>query len=151
MGTSSLRSSVRTSLGVRTTDSSNEESKKRPFGSFLTFLAGDEGFEPPNGGTRTHCLTTWRIPIGVNIIISYLLDKIQIFAIILTEGSSLERRKCNSLKIKLDKIDHDSPKYYALKYEYDDVLEEQQNLECSVKYLEEEYNSSRAELKKYDD
>ena len=29
-----------------------------------TDLAGDEGFEPPNGGTRTHCLTTWRIPIG---------------------------------------------------------------------------------------
>ncbi len=25
-------------------------------------MAGDEGFEPPNGGTRTHCLTTWRIP-----------------------------------------------------------------------------------------
>ena len=25
-------------------------------------VAGDEGFEPPNGGTRTHCLTTWRIP-----------------------------------------------------------------------------------------
>ena len=30
----------------------------------VTNLAGDEGFEPPNGGTRTHCLTTWRIPIG---------------------------------------------------------------------------------------
>lgn len=25
-------------------------------------MAGDEGLEPPNGGTRTHCLTTWRIP-----------------------------------------------------------------------------------------
>ncbi len=25
-------------------------------------LAGDEGFEPPNAGTRTQCLTTWRIP-----------------------------------------------------------------------------------------
>lgn len=24
-------------------------------------LAGDEGFEPPNAGTRTRCLTTWRI------------------------------------------------------------------------------------------
>ncbi len=26
------------------------------------FMAGDEGFEPPNAGTRTRCLTTWRIP-----------------------------------------------------------------------------------------
>ena len=25
-------------------------------------LAGMEGFEPPNGGTRTRCLTTWRHP-----------------------------------------------------------------------------------------
>lgn len=28
------------------------------------FLAGVEGFEPPNAGTRTQCLTTWRHPIG---------------------------------------------------------------------------------------
>ncbi len=26
-------------------------------------LAGVEGFEPPNDGTRTRCLTTWRHPI----------------------------------------------------------------------------------------
>ena len=26
------------------------------------YMAGDEGFEPPNAGTRTQCLTTWRIP-----------------------------------------------------------------------------------------
>ena len=26
------------------------------------FLAGDEGFEPPNVGTKSRCLTTWRIP-----------------------------------------------------------------------------------------
>ncbi len=25
-------------------------------------LAGEEGFEPPNAGTRTQCLTTWRFP-----------------------------------------------------------------------------------------
>ena len=31
----------------------------------FTKMAGDEGFEPPNGGTRTHCLTTWRIPNGL--------------------------------------------------------------------------------------
>ena len=41
-----------------------EEQKNRPKDLFLFFVAGDEGFEPPNGGTRTHCLTTWRIPIG---------------------------------------------------------------------------------------
>ena len=27
-------------------------------------MAGMEGFEPPNGGTRTRCLTTWRHPNG---------------------------------------------------------------------------------------
>ena len=27
-----------------------------------------EGFEPPNGGTRTRCLTTWRHPIGKTIL-----------------------------------------------------------------------------------
>ncbi len=36
--------------------------KNDPTGHFLHSMAGDEGFEPPNGGTRTHCLTTWRIP-----------------------------------------------------------------------------------------
>lgn len=25
-------------------------------------LAGEEGFEPPNAGTKTRCLTTWRLP-----------------------------------------------------------------------------------------
>ena len=35
-------------------------------GVSLSLMAGDEGFEPPNGGTRTHCLTTWRIPNGLN-------------------------------------------------------------------------------------
>lgn len=28
----------------------------------LFSLAGMEGFEPPNAGTRTQCLTTWRHP-----------------------------------------------------------------------------------------
>ena len=35
---------------------------KRPPNSERSCLAGDEGFEPPNAGTRTQCLTTWRIP-----------------------------------------------------------------------------------------
>ena len=26
-------------------------------------LAGEEGFEPPNAGTKNQCLTTWRLPI----------------------------------------------------------------------------------------
>lgn len=25
-------------------------------------MAGEEGFEPPNAGTKTQCLTTWRLP-----------------------------------------------------------------------------------------
>ena len=29
---------------------------------YISYLAGDEGFEPPNTGTRNQCLTTWRIP-----------------------------------------------------------------------------------------
>jgi hypothetical protein len=28
----------------------------------LNCLAGVEGFEPPNGGIKTRCLTTWRHP-----------------------------------------------------------------------------------------
>ena len=29
---------------------------------FRQKLAGVEGFEPPNGGIKTRCLTTWRHP-----------------------------------------------------------------------------------------
>ena len=29
---------------------------------YATKLAGVEGFEPPDGGIRIHCLTTWRYP-----------------------------------------------------------------------------------------
>src|SRR5687767_12455080 len=28
-------------------------------------MAGEGGFEPPNGGSKDRCLTTWRLPIGV--------------------------------------------------------------------------------------
>lgn len=27
-------------------------------------MAGGEGFEPPNAGTKTRCLTTWPTPIN---------------------------------------------------------------------------------------
>ena len=30
----------------------------------IIILAGMEGFEPPNAGTRNQCLTTWRHPIS---------------------------------------------------------------------------------------
>ena len=36
--------------------------EKRPAEGRSFFLAGDEGFEPPNVGTKSRCLTTWRIP-----------------------------------------------------------------------------------------
>jgi hypothetical protein len=36
-----------------------------PFGSRLvSIVAGMEGFEPPNVGTKNRCLTTWRHPIN---------------------------------------------------------------------------------------
>ena len=37
-----------------------DEQKNTPDISRVFNLAGAEGFEPSNGGTRTHCLTTWR-------------------------------------------------------------------------------------------
>ncbi len=36
-------------------------------------MAGMEGFEPPNAGTRTQCLTTWRHPTTLLIIHDYPL------------------------------------------------------------------------------
>ena len=27
-------------------------------------MAGEEGFEPPNGGSKGRCLTTWLLPNG---------------------------------------------------------------------------------------
>ena len=27
-------------------------------------MAGEEGFEPPNDGSKGRCLTTWRLPIA---------------------------------------------------------------------------------------
>ena len=48
---------------------SHQRSESRIKKSLIEDMAGDEGFEPPNGGTRTHCLTTWRIP---NVCIYYI-------------------------------------------------------------------------------
>ena len=42
---------------------SHRQRKRRTESSSFS-LAGDEGFEPPNAGTRNQCLTTWRIPNG---------------------------------------------------------------------------------------
>ena len=33
-------------------------------------MAGVEGFEPPNAGTKNQCLTTWRHPTKARIIIA---------------------------------------------------------------------------------
>lgn len=30
-------------------------------------MAGEEGFEPPNDGSRDRCLTTWRLPNGEKV------------------------------------------------------------------------------------
>lgn len=41
----------------------------------LFYLAGMEGFEPPNAGTRNQCLTTWRHPnINVKCSLASVLD-----------------------------------------------------------------------------
>ena len=38
-------------------------------------MAGMEGLEPPNAGTKNQCLTTWRRPIvGVCVIVSFCLN-----------------------------------------------------------------------------
>lgn len=31
-------------------------------------LAGEEGFEPSDGGSKVRCLTTWRLPSGTSIL-----------------------------------------------------------------------------------
>ena len=46
--------------GCSHSPSPRQEKRRTESSSF--FLAGDEGFEPPNAGTRNQCLTTWRIP-----------------------------------------------------------------------------------------
>jgi hypothetical protein len=41
-----------------------EHLKKGVYPTKTTYLQiGVEGFEPPNGGTKNRCLTTWRHPI----------------------------------------------------------------------------------------
>ena len=42
--------------------SHNLEPRKKTILRRSLFLAGMEGFEPPNAGTRNQCLTTWRHP-----------------------------------------------------------------------------------------
>lgn len=31
-------------------------------------MAGEEGLEPPNAGTKTRCLTTWPLPNSVTLL-----------------------------------------------------------------------------------
>lgn len=40
--------------------------EKIPADADISYMAGVEGFEPPNAGTRNQCLTTWRHPIASN-------------------------------------------------------------------------------------
>ena len=37
------------------------------------FLAGMEGFEPPNAGIKTRCLTTWRHPNSMTIVANFFI------------------------------------------------------------------------------
>ena len=74
-------------------------------------MAGDEGFEPPNGGTRTHCLTTWRIPNGLKEILIHLFKKCKNapdieargipFGIGGLEAEGLQARQDNAFRVHL--------------------------------------------------
>jgi hypothetical protein len=63
---------------------------------------GAEGFEPPNGWTKTSCLTTWRRPIDLTFVIlavhprslSTVLEKIFSFSFVFGD-----RRSCDRLKL----------------------------------------------------
>ena len=56
--------SSRTPMGSHPLPLRGQKKKPEYTACTLTFsLAGVEGFEPPNAGTRTQCLTTWRHPI----------------------------------------------------------------------------------------
>ena len=71
-------------------------------------MAGDEGFEPPNGGTRTHCLTTWRIP-NVSIIIPHIyLSCYNIFN--MAKKKTFTPKQLSSLTAEeiIDKIQHEN-------------------------------------------
>ena len=46
--------------GLRIILDRSQKNKIREQALYFIFLAGAEGFEPSNGGTRTRCLTTWR-------------------------------------------------------------------------------------------
>ena len=40
-------------------------------------MAGEEGLEPPNGGTKIRCLTTWLLPIIISIVPDVITDTLQ--------------------------------------------------------------------------
>jgi hypothetical protein len=40
----------------------------QPAGVGIRRLAGEEGFEPSDGGSKVRCLTTWRLPNGTSIL-----------------------------------------------------------------------------------
>src|SRR5688500_2919581 len=50
------------SAGLALPANSVSVSESATFNSLIYLLAGVEGFEPPNGGIKTRCLTTWRHP-----------------------------------------------------------------------------------------
>ena len=69
----------------------------------MGLMAGDEGFEPPNGGTRTHCLTAWRIPNAIIILSPYFIKhKFKFCAIIYTVMIKLTSgEKCENKSLSL--------------------------------------------------
>ena len=73
-------------------------------------MAGDEGFEPPNVGTKSRCLTTWRIPndllftlfCGQNLVIlPYLGQFVHIFYLLTCLNGGLSHGLLSHLHLRL--------------------------------------------------
>ena len=60
-------------------------------------LAGEEGFEPPNGGFKARCLTTWRLPM-ILIYFSFPDAYSPVYVIL---GILLEKEQTNHSKTKV--------------------------------------------------
>lgn len=62
----------------------NFQLKKNPhiLCGFFYLLAGAEGFEPPNDGTKNRCLTTWLRP-NTNFYRSLLTSRLRLYSSIM--------------------------------------------------------------------
>ena len=57
----------------------SETIEKKFVGTFLFIESGVEGFEPPNGGTKTRSLTTWPYPNIKNFFLKTIMTEFFFF------------------------------------------------------------------------